>query len=94
MFSKLMKWLSSDRNEEPREIAEEVSSSRIDELRGQVVEQFQVFVEERAMRDMVRLIQKRQKIEAIKQLRLSNRRLDLKQAKDIADHLEGMLKKA
>ncbi len=94
MFDKLMKWFSSDRSEEPRAIAVEVSSSRLDELRASVVERFKVFVDERTMREVVRLLQKRQKIEAIKQLRLATRGLGLKEAKDIADHIEELLNKA
>ena len=94
MFSKLIKWLSSDRSEEPRAIVEEVSSSRLTELRGAIVERFQTFIEERTMREAVRLIQTRQKIGAIKQLRLAARGLGLKEAKDIADLLEELLKKA
>jgi len=92
MFDKLLKWFSSDRSVEPRAIAAEVPSSRIVELRASIVERFQTFVDEPTMRDVVRLIQKRQKIEAIKQLRLATR-LGLKEAKDIADDLEGMLKR-
>jgi hypothetical protein len=94
MFSKLMKWLGSDRSEEPREIVEEASATRIVELRAQIVEHFQVFIDERTMREMVRLLQKGQKIEAAMQLRFSMRQLDFKQVTDIADHLEELLKKA
>ena len=94
MFDKLMKWLSSDRSEEPRAIAAEVSSERLAELRAAVVERFKVFIDEPTTREAVRLIQKRQKIEAIKQLRLAARGLGLKEAKDIADLLEELLKKA
>ena len=94
MFDKLMKWLSPDRSEETREIVEEVSSARIAELRAEIVQHFQVFVEEPTMRRIVPLVQKRQKIEAIKQLRLATRRLELKAAKDVVDHLEELLKKA
>lgn len=93
MFDKLMKWFSSDRSEEPRAIAVEVSSSRLVELRADIVERFKVFIDEPTMREIVRLTQKRQKIEAIKQLRFATRQ-GLKESKDIVDYVEELLKKA
>ena len=94
MLGKLMKWFSSDRSEEPRTTTAEVSPSRILELRASAVEHFKVYIDEPTLREMVRLLQKQQKIEAIKKLRLATRGLELKEANDIADHLEELLQKA
>lgn len=93
MLSKLMKWFSSDRSEEPSALPTEVSSTRLVELRAAIVERFKVFVDEPTMREVVRLTQKRQKIEAIKQLRLATRQ-GLKESKDVVDHIEELLKKS
>ena len=95
MFSWLMKWLSSDRSEEPRELTSkpepEMPAAAVAKLCGEVKEEFSATLDERTMREVVGLLRKRQKIEAIKLIR-EKTRLGLKESKDIADDLETALK--
>ena len=93
MFGKLMKWLGSDRSEEPREIVAGVSSPLLARLRDSARENCNANVDEPTMREVVRLIRKRQKIEAIKVLREATR-LGLKESKDAVEQIEELLKKA
>lgn len=93
MFSKLMKWLSSDRSEEPAMPAPELPSAGVALMCAHVRDQFQANIDEPTMREVARLLGKRNKIEAIKVIR-EKTRLGLKESKDIADDLEGVLKRA
>jgi len=95
MFSKLMKWLSSDRSEEPRPLSAkpepEMPSAAVTMLCGRVKDEFNATLDERTMREVVGMLRRRQKIEAIKLIR-EETRLGLKESKDIADDLETVLK--
>lgn len=95
MFSKLMKWLSSDRSEEPRELTSkpepELPAAAVAMLCGRVKDEFNATMDERTMREVVGQLRRRQKIEAIKLIR-EKTRLGLKESKDMADDLETALK--
>ncbi|MEP7364249.1 MAG: ribosomal protein L7/L12 [Acidobacteriota bacterium] len=88
-----MKWFSSDRSEGPRTIAADVSSGTLARMLESARQNFNANVDEPTMREVLRLIQKRQKIEAIKVMRMATRQ-GLKESKDVVDHLEDLLKKA
>jgi len=96
MLNRLLKWLSSDRSEEPRELsgtaAPEMPSAGVVLLCAHVRDQFQVTLDDPTMREVAQLLSKRNKIEAIKLIR-EKTRLGLKESKDIADDLEGVMRK-
>jgi ribosomal protein L7/L12 len=88
-----MKWFSSDRSEDPHEIVADVSSQTVARLREAARQHFGADLDERTVREVLILIQQRQKIEAIKVVRTATRQ-GLKESKDLVEHLEELLKKA